>query len=204
MRALSVWVGGTSIMCGELYTEHCAACSNQTQTVRVYPNADSSLRKHEDLTQCCFNVGPAPLAMGQYWNSIGSNPRVCWELHTGVCLHPPLPSIIFSPADQGTFSKTAGHSQAYYNTWNWERGTYDVTHLHILTCEMIRMFCLPQNQMADPSDLSPVQVYRRLAKIRQEPAFRKGVMVYHVINKHIFSFIRFRPGRVLSRSSKEV
>ena len=35
-------------------------------------------------------------------------------LHTG--LHPPLPSIIFSPADQGTFSKTAGQSQAYYNT----------------------------------------------------------------------------------------
>ena len=23
-------------------------------------------------------------------------------LHTGVCLHPPLPSIIFSPADQGS------------------------------------------------------------------------------------------------------
>ena len=56
--------------------------------------------------------------------------------HTGVCLHPPLPSIIFSPADQGTFSKTAGQSQAYYNTWNWERGTYDVNHLHILTCEV--------------------------------------------------------------------
>ena len=37
-------------------------------------------------------------------------------LHTVVCLHPPLPSLIFSPADQGTFSKTAGQSQAYYNT----------------------------------------------------------------------------------------
>ena len=37
-------------------------------------------------------------------------------LHTGVCLHPLLLSIIFSPADQGTFSKTAGQSQAYYNT----------------------------------------------------------------------------------------
>ena len=57
-------------------------------------------------------------------------------LHTGVCLHPPLPSIIFSPADRGTFSKTAGQSQAYYNTWNWEWGTYDVTHLQILTCEV--------------------------------------------------------------------
>ena len=59
---------------------------------------------------------------GQYWNSIGSNPCVCWEIHTGVCLHPPLPSIIFLPADQDTFSKTAGQSQAYYNTWNWEWG----------------------------------------------------------------------------------
>ena len=57
-------------------------------------------------------------------------------LHTGVCLHPPLPTIIFSSADQGTFSKTAGQSQAYHNTWNWERGTYDVNHLHILTCEV--------------------------------------------------------------------
>ena len=48
----------------------------------------------------------------------------------------PFPSIIFSPADHGTFSKTAGQSQAYYNTWNWEWGTYDVSHLQILTCEV--------------------------------------------------------------------
>ena len=49
-----------------LYTEHCAACSDQTQTARVYQNADSSPSKHEDTTQCCFNAGPAPLAVGQY------------------------------------------------------------------------------------------------------------------------------------------
>ena len=36
-------------------------------------------------------------------------------LHTGVYTHPSA-TIIFSPADQGTFSKTAGQSQAYYNT----------------------------------------------------------------------------------------
>ena len=46
------------------YTEHCAACFNQTQTARVYQNADSSLRKHEDLTQYCFNIGPGPLVGG--------------------------------------------------------------------------------------------------------------------------------------------
>ena len=45
----------------------------------------------------------------------------------------PSSTMIFSPADQGTFSKT---SQTYYNTWNWEWGTYDITHLQILTCEV--------------------------------------------------------------------
>ena len=109
------WVPGIPKQQSSCYTEHCAACSNQTQTARVYPNADRSLRKQEDLTQCCFNVGPRPLAVGQYCNSMGQI-LVFAGLHTGVCLHPPLPSIIFSPADQGTFSKTAGQSQAYYNT----------------------------------------------------------------------------------------
>ena len=76
-----------------LYTEHCTACSNQTQTARVYQNADSSLRKHEDLTQCCFNIGPAPLVGGggQYGNSIGSNLRVCWAPHK--CLSTPTSSL---------------------------------------------------------------------------------------------------------------
>ena len=62
----------------------------------------------------------------QYWSSaVGGRANietalgqilVFAGLHTGVCLHPPLPSIIYLPADQGTFSKTAGQSQAYYNT----------------------------------------------------------------------------------------
>ena len=60
--------------------------------------------------------------------------RLLGSTQVSVYTHP-SPTIIFSPADQGTFSKTAGQSQAYYNTWNWERGTYDVNHLHILTCE---------------------------------------------------------------------
>ena len=82
------------------YTEHCAACSNQTQTARVYQNADSSLRKHEDLNQCCFNIGQAPLVGGggNIETALGQI-LVFAGLHTGVCLHPPLPSIIFSPAD---------------------------------------------------------------------------------------------------------
>ena len=46
----------------------------------------------------------------------------------------PSPSTIYSAANQGTFSMTAGQSQGYYNTWNWEWGRYDVSCLQILTC----------------------------------------------------------------------
>ena len=135
----SYWWNNHGHICHKMsYTEHCAACSNQTQTARVYQNADSSLRKHEDLTQCCFNIGPGPWVGGGGGNietTLGQI-LVFAGLHTSVCLHPTLPSIIFSPADQDTFSKTAGQSHAYYITWNWEWGTYDVTHLQILTCEV--------------------------------------------------------------------
>ena len=126
---------GVSVEHRLVYAEHCAACSNQTQTARVYPNADSSLRKHEDLTQFVSMLAQRRWRWSNIETALGQI-LVFAGLHTGVCLHPPLPSIIFSPADLGTFSKTAGQSQAYYNTWNWERGTYDVNHLHILTCEI--------------------------------------------------------------------
>ena len=116
------------------YTEHCAACSNQTQTARVYHNADSSPANTKTwpyvvsmLVQRRWRWANSETALGQIFAFAG--------LHTGVYTHP-SPTIIFSPADQGTFNKTAGQSQAYYNTWNWERGTYDVNHLHIVTCEL--------------------------------------------------------------------
>ena len=35
--------------------------------------------KHEDLIQCCSNIGPPPTALDQHWNNIGSSLRVCWE-----------------------------------------------------------------------------------------------------------------------------
>ena len=89
---------------------------------RIWPNVVSM------LVQRRWRWANIETALGQILAFAG--------LHTGGCLHPPLPTIIFSSADQGTFSKTAGQSQAYYNTWNWERGTYDVNHLHILTCEI--------------------------------------------------------------------
>ena len=96
------------------YTEHCAACSDQTQTVRVYQNANDSPSKHEDSTQCFFNVGPAgggPI-LKQHWVKCS---RLLGSTQVSVYTHPSA-TIIFSPADQGTFSKTAGQSQAYYNT----------------------------------------------------------------------------------------
>ena len=58
----------------DLYTEHCAACSSQTQTARVYQNADSSLSKHEDFF-CCrseknlkSNEEKKPLKKKKQWN----------------------------------------------------------------------------------------------------------------------------------------
>ena len=75
-------------------------------------------------------VGGGPI-LKQHWVK---SSRLLGSTQVSVYTHPSA-TIIFSPADQGTFSKTARQSQAYYNTWNWERGTYDVNHLHILTCE---------------------------------------------------------------------
>ena len=62
----------------------------------------------------------------QCWSSaVGGGPilkqhcvkssRLLCSTQVSVYTHP-SPTIIFSPADQGTFSKTAGQSQAYYNT----------------------------------------------------------------------------------------
>ena len=85
------------------------------------------------LFQCWSSaVGGGPI-LEQHWVKCS---RLLGSTQVSVYTPPPpSATVIFSPADQGTFSKTAGQSQAYYNTWNWERGTYDVNHLHILTCE---------------------------------------------------------------------
>ena len=83
------------------------------------------------LFQCWSSaVGGGPI-LKQHWVKCS---RLLDSTQVSVYTHPST-TIIFSPADQGTFSKTASQSQAYYNTWNWERGKYDVNHLHILTCE---------------------------------------------------------------------
>ena len=72
----------------------------------------------------------------------------------------PSPTIIFSPADQGTFSKTTGQSQAHYNTLNWERGKYDVNHLQILTCEVaVSTVGSVGSALCSPRSMSPQSPY---------------------------------------------
>ena len=67
------------------------------------------------LFQCWSSaVGGGPI-LKQHWVKCS---RLLGSTQVSVYTHPSA-TIIFSPADQGTFSKTASQSQAYYNTWNW-------------------------------------------------------------------------------------
>ena len=101
---------------------HVSKCGQLSQQTR---------RLDPMLFQCWSSaVGGGPI-LKQHWVKCS---RLLGSTQVSVYTHLSA-TIIFSPADQGTFSKTAGQSQAYYNTWNWEWGTYDVNHLHILTCE---------------------------------------------------------------------
>ena len=64
------------------------------------------------LFQCWSSaVGGGPI-LKQHWVKCS---RLLGSTQVSVYTHPSA-TIIFSPADQGTFSKTAGQSQAYYNT----------------------------------------------------------------------------------------
>ena len=66
------------------------------------------------LFQCWASaVGGGPI-LKQHWVKCS---RLLGSTQVSVYTHPSA-TIIFSPADQGTFSKTAGQSQAYYNTLN--------------------------------------------------------------------------------------
>ena len=62
---------------------------------------------------------------------IDNSPHRCMRAPTPP---PPWDVYTLSPADQRTFSRTAGQSQAYYNRLKLRLWTYDVSHLHNLTC----------------------------------------------------------------------
>ena len=64
------------------------------------------------LFQCWSSaVGGGPI-LKQHWVK---SSHMLGSTQVSVYTHP-SPIIIFSPADHGTFSKTADQSQAYYNT----------------------------------------------------------------------------------------
>ena len=64
------------------------------------------------LFQCWSSAVGGGLILKQHWIKCS---RLLGSTQVSVYTHPSA-TIIFSPADQGTFSKTAGQSQAYYNT----------------------------------------------------------------------------------------
>ena len=126
-----------SLCCSWSYTLHRALCClfrPDTDGMRVSKCGQLSqqTRRLDPMLFQCWSsaVGGVPI-LKQHWVKCS---RLLGSTQVSVYTHPSA-TMIFSPADQGTFSKTAGQSQAYYNTWNWERGTYDVNQLHILTCE---------------------------------------------------------------------
>ena len=64
------------------------------------------------LFQCWSSAVSGGPIVKRHWVK---SSRLLGSTQVSVYTHP-SPTIIFSPADQGTFSKTAGQSQAYYNT----------------------------------------------------------------------------------------
>ena len=115
-----------------LHRALCSLFQPDTDGRRVSKCGQQTRRLDPILFQCRSSaVGGGPI-LKQHWVKSW---RLLGSTQVSVYTHP-SPTIIFSPVDQGTFSKTAGQSQAYYNTWNWEQGTYDVNHLQILTCEV--------------------------------------------------------------------
>ena len=125
---------GSTLAWPELHRALCCLFRPDTDGRRVSKCGQLSqqTRRLDPMLFQCWSsaVGGGPI-LKQHWVKCSC---LLGSTQVSVYTHPSA-TIIFSRADQCTFSKTAGQSQAYYNTWNWERGTYDVNHLHILTCE---------------------------------------------------------------------
>ena len=119
-------------MCTKVATQSTVPTRHRRQRVSKCGQLSQQTRRLDPMLIQCWSsaVGGGPI-LKQHWVKCS---RLLGSTQVSLYTHPSA-TITFSPADQGTFSKTAGQSQAYYNTWNWERGKYDVNHLHILTCE---------------------------------------------------------------------
>ena len=97
---------------------HRALCSlfqpdtDSTRVSKCRQLSQQTQRFDPMLFQCWSSAVGGGQILKQYWVK---SSRLLGSTQVSVYTNP-SPAIIFSPADQGTFSKTAGQSQAYYNT----------------------------------------------------------------------------------------
>ena len=97
---------------------HRALCSlfqpdtDCTRVLKCGQLSQQTRRLDPMLFQCWSSADRDGPILKQHWVE---SSRLLGSTQVSVYTHP-TPTIIFSPADQGTFSKTAGQSQAYYNT----------------------------------------------------------------------------------------
>ena len=83
--------------------------------------------KYETLTQCWFNVGPPSMTTAQHWISIGSMPRVCWDVCLFVsCLHMSL--SLFKTATQTVPALSRLYSSL------WDEGSASIQHRITVSC----------------------------------------------------------------------
>ena len=99
---------------GQHYTNHCAACARHRlhACIKMRTALPANRRLDPMLFHCLSSAVGGGLIVKQHWVK---SSRLLGSTQVSVYTHR-SPTIIFSPADQGTFSKTAGQSQDYYHT----------------------------------------------------------------------------------------
>ena len=99
--------------CFKMRTEHCAACSDQTQTcIKMRTALPANTKTRPNVVSMLVQRHWGGPILKQHWVKCS---RLLGSTQVSVYTHPSA-IMIFLPAAQGTFSKTAGQSQAYYNT----------------------------------------------------------------------------------------
>ena len=102
---------------GPIYLHRALCCLFRSDTdgtrVSKCGQLSQQTRRLDPMFFQCWSsaVGGGPI-LKQHWVKCS---RLLGSRQVSVYTHPSA-TIIFSPADQGTISKTAGRSQAYYNT----------------------------------------------------------------------------------------
>ena len=114
-KRANVKFNGIGLAVSKLHRALCCLFRPDTDGTRVSKCGQLSqqTRRLDPMLFQCWSsaVGGGPI-LKQHWVKCS---RLLGSTQVSVYTHPSA-TIIFSPADQGTFSKTAGQSQAYYNT----------------------------------------------------------------------------------------